>query len=155
MVVTFFPATLFITVEQERTGCASTCTVQAPQSDIPQPNFVPVSPMTSRRTQSSGISGATSTVRDVPFKVKVMLAIFGVRRMVTGFSRLWAAGWGMSRRLGGRGGRVWLSKAEDAEGTVQHGVTEKRSKRNVFSVPPFLRVEPFPPPPPPAGVYSG
>src|SRR5688500_845496 len=76
MVVTLLPATVFMTTEQERTGCPSTCTVHAPQSDIPQPNFVPVSPTTSRRTQRSGISGATSTVRGEPLRVKVMVAIF-------------------------------------------------------------------------------
>ena len=75
MVVTVFPAMLFITVQQERTACPSTCTVQAPHSAMPQPNLVPVSPTTSRRTQSSGISGGTSTVRDAPFRVKVMLAM--------------------------------------------------------------------------------
>jgi hypothetical protein len=37
-------------------------TVQAPQSAMPQPNFVPVMPSTSRSTQSSGVSPATSTV---------------------------------------------------------------------------------------------
>jgi hypothetical protein len=48
-------------------------TVQAPQSAIPQPNFVPVMSRTSRRTQSNGISGLTSgKVLDFPFKVKVM-----------------------------------------------------------------------------------
>src|SRR5688572_26785682 len=75
MVVTRLPATLFIVVVQARVACPSTCTVQAPQSAIPQPNLVPVSPSTSRSTHSSGISGATSTCRDVPFTINVIIAI--------------------------------------------------------------------------------
>ena len=34
----------------------------APQSAMPQPNFVPVMPSTSRSTQSSGVSPSTSTM---------------------------------------------------------------------------------------------
>src|SRR6476646_4580740 len=45
---------------QERTGLPSTCTVHAPHCAMPQPNFVPVMPRTSRSTQSSGISGGAS-----------------------------------------------------------------------------------------------
>jgi hypothetical protein len=37
------------------------CTVQAPQSAIPQPNFVPVIPSTSRNTHNRGVSPSTST----------------------------------------------------------------------------------------------
>jgi hypothetical protein len=40
---------------QERTGLPSICTVQAPHWALPQPNFVPVMPRMSRRTQSSGM----------------------------------------------------------------------------------------------------
>src|SRR5687768_9573887 len=36
---------------------------------MPQPNFVPVMPSTSRSTQSSGISGGTSTSRRSPLMV--------------------------------------------------------------------------------------
>ena len=43
---------LSIGVMQERVGTPSTCTVQAPHSAMPQPNFVPVMPSTSRNTQS-------------------------------------------------------------------------------------------------------
>src|SRR5262245_32595150 len=46
---------------QERTATPSTWTVQAPHNAIPQPNFVPVMPSTSRSTQSSGVSPSTST----------------------------------------------------------------------------------------------
>ena len=55
--------------EQDRTGTPSTCTVQAPHSPIPQPNFVPVSPTTSRNAQSSGISAGASTVVGFPLMV--------------------------------------------------------------------------------------
>jgi hypothetical protein len=57
---------LSIVVMQERVATPSIWTVQAPQSAIPQPNFVPVIPSTSRSTQSSGVSPSTSTVRSTP-----------------------------------------------------------------------------------------
>ena len=41
-------------------------TVHAPQNPRPQPNFVPRMSSVSRSTQSSGVSGATSTVRVLP-----------------------------------------------------------------------------------------
>jgi hypothetical protein len=49
-------------VMHERVGSPLTCTVQAPQSAMPQPNFVPVMPSTSRNTQSSGVSPSASTL---------------------------------------------------------------------------------------------
>src|SRR5882762_9292449 len=72
IVVTFFPATLEIAVMQERVASPLMCTVHAPQSAMPQPNFVPVMFSVSRSTQSSGMSGLTSTDCDLPFKVKLM-----------------------------------------------------------------------------------
>src|SRR6266849_6263273 len=72
IVVTFFPATLEIGVMQERVASPLMCTVHAPQSAMPQPNFVPVMFSVSRSTQSSGMSGLTSTDCDLPFKVKLM-----------------------------------------------------------------------------------
>src|SRR6267143_1942914 len=54
-------------VTQERAGTPSTCTVQAPQSAMPQPNLVPDIPSTSRSTQRSGVSASTSTLCAVPF----------------------------------------------------------------------------------------
>ena len=52
------PAATSATVtEQERTATPPRCTVQAPQSPLPQPNLVPVRPSSSRMTQSSGIDG--------------------------------------------------------------------------------------------------
>src|ERR1700744_556444 len=52
--------------EQERMAVPLICTVQAPHCAIPQPNFVPVKPITSRNTQRSGVSGSMSISRDVP-----------------------------------------------------------------------------------------
>src|SRR6266851_4283342 len=72
MVVTFFPATLEMAVWQERAASPLMCTVHAPQSAMPHPNLVPVMFKVSRRTQSSGISGLTSTVWDFPLRVKVV-----------------------------------------------------------------------------------
>jgi hypothetical protein len=62
---------LSIEVMQKRVATPSTCTVQAPQSAMPQPNFVPVMPSTSRNTQSSGVSPSTSTVRSMPLTLIV------------------------------------------------------------------------------------
>src|SRR3954454_19135606 len=52
-------------------GCPSTWMVQAPQRAIPHPYLVPVSPMLSRNTQSSGVSGSTSIVSALPLTFKV------------------------------------------------------------------------------------
>src|SRR6266852_8063474 len=81
MVVTFLPATLEIAVTQERVASPLICTVQAPQSAMPQPNFVPVMFSVSRRTQSSGMSGLTSTDFAVPFKVKLMAMEYPLLQM--------------------------------------------------------------------------
>src|SRR5712671_2221161 len=53
-------------VMQERVATPSICTVHAPHSAMPQPNFVPVMPSTSRNTQSSGVSPSTSTLCALP-----------------------------------------------------------------------------------------
>src|SRR5271169_1280214 len=76
MVVMFFATACETGVEQERTGSPSTWTVQAPQRPAPQPNFVPVNSSVSRRTQSRGVSGATSTFRSLPLMYRVMAAMF-------------------------------------------------------------------------------
>src|SRR6202030_4520601 len=60
MVVTDRPETSFTAVMQARVASPSIWTVQAPHSATPQPNFVPVSPSSSRRYQSSGIDGSPS-----------------------------------------------------------------------------------------------
>src|ERR1700730_17857199 len=57
---------------QERTASPLMWTVQAPHMATPQPNLVPVMLRVSRRTHSSGISGAASTVCGFPFKVNLM-----------------------------------------------------------------------------------
>src|SRR4029077_10366320 len=71
MVVMDLPATALRGNTQERVGAPSMCTVQAPHSAMPQPNFVPVMPNTSRNTQRSGVSPSTSTVCDVPLTLTV------------------------------------------------------------------------------------
>jgi len=60
MVVILRPATSTIAVWHERIGSPSQWTVQQPRRAAPPPNFVPVSPATSRKTQRSGVSSATS-----------------------------------------------------------------------------------------------
>src|SRR4029453_13803387 len=67
MVVTCLPATAESGTVHARVGSPSTCTGQAPHSAMPQPYFVPVRASSSRRIQSSGVSGAASTFRGVPF----------------------------------------------------------------------------------------
>ena len=67
MVVIFLPAAMETGMTHERTGSPSRWTVQAPHKDMPQPNFVPVSPRMSRKTHSSRISELTSTLCSVPF----------------------------------------------------------------------------------------
>src|SRR5437868_10138713 len=61
MVVIFLPTASPMEVWHERTASPFTCTVQAPQSPAPQPNFVPVICNCSRMTQSSGVSLDAST----------------------------------------------------------------------------------------------
>src|SRR4051794_13590167 len=75
IVVTLLLATLEMGVTQERTGCPFRCTVHAPHSDMPHPNFVPVMPSVSRKTHKSGIAGGTSTVCALPFNVNLTAAI--------------------------------------------------------------------------------
>ena len=69
------PATAAIRVVHDRIASPSTCTVQAPQSACPQPNFVPVNPSVSRSTQSNGVSAPTSTECCFPFTVIAMASI--------------------------------------------------------------------------------
>ncbi len=66
MVTTFAPSRAPIGTEQERMAAPLICTVQAPHCAIPQANFVPVKPITSRNTQRSGVSGSMSICRDTP-----------------------------------------------------------------------------------------
>src|SRR3954469_15955326 len=66
MVVIAWPTAALTGVTHDRLGMPSRCTVQAPQSATPQPNFVPFMPSRSRRTHSSGMSSGASTVCDLP-----------------------------------------------------------------------------------------
>src|SRR5712691_4215645 len=65
---------LSIGVMQERGAKPSICTVQAPQSATPQPDFVPFMPSTSRNTHRRGVSPSTSTVRSTPLTL-ILVAI--------------------------------------------------------------------------------
>src|ERR1017187_7634963 len=62
MVVTDLPTADSTFVWQERTAWPSSRTVHAPHIPIPQPYLEPFRSRTSRRTQSNGVSGSTSTV---------------------------------------------------------------------------------------------
>src|SRR5712692_3202372 len=77
MVVIALPTAVATGVTHDRRGAPSTCTVQAPHRAIPQPNFVPVRPTRSRKTQSSGMSGEALTSRATPLMVNFMDAILG------------------------------------------------------------------------------
>jgi hypothetical protein len=70
-----FPVAAATGVTQERIGWPSRCTVQAPHSAMPQPNLVPVRPITSRSTHSNGISGGTSTVWTLPLILSVIMTV--------------------------------------------------------------------------------
>src|SRR5438132_13127744 len=69
IVVMRLPAATETDVMHERTALPSRCTVHAPHSAMPQPNFVPVIPSTSRSTQSKGVSSSTSTLRAMQLTV--------------------------------------------------------------------------------------
>jgi hypothetical protein len=82
MVVICLPTAADAGSWQAFVACPSTWIVQAPQRAIPHPYLVPVSPILSRRTQSSGVSGSTSTCSDLPltFKVNCMNAFPLIRQ---------------------------------------------------------------------------
>src|SRR5512132_448153 len=82
MVVIAEVPTLSMVVVQERVATPFTWTVQAPQRAIPQPNFVPVMPSTSRNTHKRGVSPSTSTVRARPLTL-IVVAI-ALSRLFTG-----------------------------------------------------------------------
>src|ERR1017187_8834346 len=62
MVVMASPTTDPTCVMQERVARPLIRTVHAPQTPIPQPYLEPLRSRVSRKTQSSGVSGGTSTV---------------------------------------------------------------------------------------------
>src|SRR2546425_849305 len=73
IVVTRLPAAAEAGVTHERTAAPSRWTVQAPQSAMPHPYLVPVRPSVSRITQSSGVSGGTSTCCFRPLTVNAIM----------------------------------------------------------------------------------
>src|SRR5690242_13929036 len=75
MVTMSLPAALCIGVWQLRTAAPFTCTVHAPHSPAPQPYFVPVICSSSRRYQSSGISGSPSNWRLAPFTFSLIICV--------------------------------------------------------------------------------
>ena len=72
MVVTDLPATALTGTLHERVTSPSTCTEQAPHADMPQPNFVPVRPRSSRNAHSNGVSGSASMETALPLTVVSM-----------------------------------------------------------------------------------
>src|SRR6516225_7749826 len=62
IVVICLPSAALTGTEHERMATPSMCTVQAPHWAMPQPYLVPVRPIVSRNTHSSGVLGSTSTV---------------------------------------------------------------------------------------------
>src|SRR5207245_8803087 len=65
-------------VTQDRVACPFTWTVHAPQSPTPHPNFDPVSPKTSRRYQSSGISGSPPKDCSTPFTLSSIIFLLSL-----------------------------------------------------------------------------
>src|SRR6266481_9559466 len=90
MVTTERPAISFTAVMQARVASPSIWTVQAPHNATPQPYFVPMSPSSSRRYQSSGIDGSPSNDRSWPLtrnltmghppRVKLIVVILSPKR---------------------------------------------------------------------------
>src|ERR1700694_1867227 len=74
MVVTCLPSALDSGATQDRMAFPSRCTVHAPHSAIPQPNFVPVISSESRRTHSKGVAGSTSTCTGFTFTKKFVMS---------------------------------------------------------------------------------
>ena len=83
MVVTARPATAAIGSTQQRVAEPSMCTVQAPQSAMPQPYLVPVRPSLSRSTHRRGMSSGASTWMGSPLRVKLIIRSY----CRSGFSR--------------------------------------------------------------------
>src|ERR1700677_2147020 len=73
MVVIDLPFASLIAVTQDRVASPSRWIVHAPHAATPQPNFVPVSPRTSRRYQSTGIVGSPSNDCAWPLTCRVIM----------------------------------------------------------------------------------
>src|SRR6202171_1264237 len=80
MVVICLPATALTGTEQERIATPSIWTVQAPHWAMPQPYLVPVMPIVSRNTQSSGVVSSTSALWDWPLMDSEIIFILPFRR---------------------------------------------------------------------------
>src|SRR5262245_32817660 len=74
IVVTLLLATSPTWTLQDRMASPSTRTVQAPHCAMPQPNFVPVMPSSSRMIQSNGISASTSSEYAFPLTVSEIMS---------------------------------------------------------------------------------
>lgn len=74
IVVIFRPATALTGNTQDRVAWPSMCTVHTPHWVIPQPYLVPVSPITSRSTQSRGMSSGTSSSCSTPLIMNFCIA---------------------------------------------------------------------------------
>src|SRR5260370_6125752 len=72
MVVTITPSAWATGMAQDCAAVPSRCTVQTPQTPMPQPYFVPVRPSSSRRTQSNGVSGADTMLWTIPLTERFM-----------------------------------------------------------------------------------
>src|ERR1700739_3758286 len=75
---------------QARTACFSTITVHEPQSAWPQPNFVPVNPISSRRNQSNGRVGSPSQLCSWPLifiLIMIVSSLFISCRCLIGVSK--------------------------------------------------------------------
>src|SRR2546427_8696865 len=73
MVVICLLAAAPTVVEQERAGSPFRCTVQAPQSAMPQPYLVPVMSRWSRSTHKRGVSGSASVCMRLPLTFRVII----------------------------------------------------------------------------------
>src|SRR2546425_12352415 len=91
MVVICLLAAALTLVEQERAGSPFRCTVQAPQSAMPQPYLVPVMLRRSRSTHRSGVSGSASTCMRLPLTFRVIIEELLKGKSATLFSALPAA----------------------------------------------------------------
>src|SRR5216683_1905499 len=80
MVITERPLTSFTAVMQARAASPSTWTVQAPHSATPQPYFVPMSPSSSRKYQSSGVDGSPSNDCSWPLTRNLTMDVLPVER---------------------------------------------------------------------------
>src|SRR5258707_124272 len=112
MVTTERPATSLSAVAQARAASPSTWTVQEPHWAMPQPYFVPVSPSSSRRYQSSGIDPSPSKACSWPLTRNLTIAHlprkecerFGRRRARRGRLAAGRGGGGAAGPPGPRGG---------------------------------------------------